>query len=161
MEDWEIKDIINRSVKSNIVLEFRTSTAKSLIEDWVQRKIDFQLEFEVWVYNKGRKVAQMIDCFIYGDAKASKTIVKPLVEAKDNFFEELLFSNEVERKITIEGKDFIMSTERMPVLPETKRVMGSLTVHSPFLINGLTLFFQISTEDNTIQTEIKGMEIVD
>jgi len=160
MEDWEIKDIINRSVKSNIQLEFRTSTPKDLIEDWVKRKVDFTLEFEVWAYNKGRRVAQMVNCFIYGDERASETIIKPLVKVKDNFFEELFFSNEVERKITIEGNEFIMSTERIPILPETRRYMSKLTIHSPFLIRGLSLFFQISSEDNNIQIEIKGMEIL-
>lgn len=158
MEDWEIKDIINRQTKTNIQIEFKPVIEKNVIKNLIKKHSNTTLEFDIWANNKGTKVVKYIDCFISGDSKTAKQIIKPFVN-KNGF--EKLFSNEYERKLTIGDDEFVIYVDRIAILPNTSRKIGSIKIKTDFIINHCKLGIQVSTEDNTKTYVLTGKEIIE
>ena len=78
MEDWEIKDIINRRNTSNvnILFEKKDNTPLEMIKDWVNRKLGLDVRYNIIAHNRGGKVAHMVNVFISGDEEVAKGLKK-------------------------------------------------------------------------------------
>lgn len=152
MDDWEIKDIINRLSKTQVDLYFETLPPKKFLD----RHLTPEIRIDIWAHNSGNKVVKYLDCYFGGDAECSKTIKKPFVNGP---FQEH-YSNIIEREVTIGDDTFIISSERAVILPNTSRKIGEIVITDSFIINDNELTFQISTEDNVKTVKYKGREII-
>ncbi|MBR9847472.1 MAG: ATP-binding protein [Algicola sp.] len=153
MEDWEIKDIINRLSKTQVELHFTYLPPKSFLEKHPDMPI---IGIDVWAYNSGNKVIKYLDCYITGNAETAQNINKPYV--KGNF--EKHYSNIIEREATIGEDTFVISSEREVILPSTSRKIGHIEISNKFIEDQNIIKFQLSTEDNVKFIEFKGKEII-
>lgn len=153
MEDWEIKDIINRLSKTQVKLHFTSTPSK----DFLKRHQNIpKIIIEIWVSNSGNKVIKYLDCYMTGNADTAKNLYKPTVN--DKF--EKHYSNIVEREATIGEDTFVISSEREVILPNTSRKIGQIVISNKFIEEDSIIKFQISTEDNVKSFEYKGKEII-
>lgn len=157
MDDYEIKDIINRTNKIDIKISFENYHGKEWFKKYVEIE-NTKITTSIWAYNNGNKVAQYLQVFISGRKEASKFIIKPFVTNGQNF--QLLFSNEEERKLTISDRDFIIGIDRSPILPRTRRLIGEITFYSNLISQELEIELLICTEDGSRIEIIKGQEII-
>lgn len=153
MEDWEIKDIINRLTRTQVKLHFTYVPTKEFLKKHPSMP---KISIDVWAYNSGNKVIKYLDCYITGNADTAKTIYKPNVNGS---FEEH-YSNIVEREVTIGEDTFVISSEREVILPNTSRKVGQLVISNKFLEEDNLIKFQVSTEDNVKYFEYRGKEII-
>lgn len=153
MEDYEIKDIINRLSKTEVEIIFEFRPPKKLLQTPPYPPI---FDVTIWIHNSGNKVVKYLDCYIYGDSSTSKNIVSPVVNGD---FEKN-FSNIVEREVTIGDDSFIINSERVVILPNTSRNVGTIKLRKEFFTDDSTLHFQLSTEDNVKHFKYKGKEII-
>jgi hypothetical protein len=156
MEDWEIKDIINRLSKTQVDLHFTYSPPKSFLEKHPDMPV---IGIEIWAFNAGNKVIKYLDCYITGNADTAKNINKPYV--KGDF--EKHYSNVVEREATIGEDTFVISSEREVILPNTSIKIGHIEISNLFIKEENTIKFQLSTEDNVKYIKYikyKGKEII-
>lgn len=158
MDDYEIKDIINRTNKTDIEISFEVYHGKEWFKKYCETD-KVKIEATIWAYNNGNKVAQYLQVFISGRKEASNFVIKPSVTNGQSF--QLLFSNEEERKITIEDNDFVVATDRIPILPRTKRQIGEITFYSNLIREELEIELLICTEDGSKIEIIKGKEIIE
>lgn len=153
MEDWEIKDIINRLTKTQVKLYFTCMPPIKFLEEHPDMPT---ISIDVWAYNSGNIVIKYLDCYIEGNADTARNIHKPNV----NGAFEKHYSNIVEREATIGEDTFIISSEREVILPDTSRKIGQIVISNKFLEEDCLIKFQISTEDNVSHFEYKGKEII-
>lgn len=158
MDDYEIKDIINRANKTDIVISFETYHGKKWFRKYAETD-NVKITASIWAYNNGNKVAQYLQVFISGEQEAGNFIITPHVPQGQNF--QLLFSNAEERKLIIGDSDFVIGTDRHPILPRTKRQIGEITFYSNLIRQELPIELLICTEDGSKIELIKGQEIVD
>lgn len=158
MDDYEVKDIINRANKTDIKISFENYYGKEWFKKYAEND-NIKITASIWAYNNGNKVAQYLQVFISGRKDASEFIIKPFVENRKDF--QLLFSNEEERKLTISDNDFIIGTDRSPILPRTKRQIGEITFYSNLIKQELEIELLICTEDGSRIEIIKGQEIIE
>jgi len=157
MDDYEIKDIINRANKTDIEISFEVHHGK----EWFKRYTETdnkRIEATIWAYNNGNKVAQYLQVFVSGKKEASGFIIEPSVARGQNF--QLLFSNEEKRKITINDNDSVIAIDRNPILPGTKRQIGEITFYSDLIRQELEIELIICTEDGSKIEVIKGQEFI-
>ena len=154
MEDFEIKDIINRLSKTEVQIKFDFSIPKRIL-----RTPPYPITFDVsiWIHNSGNKVVKYLDCYMTGDSATSNNITRPRVNGD---FEKH-FSNIVEREATIGDDTIIISSERAVILPNTSRKIGTIRLRGEFLTEENTLSFQLSTEDNVKYFKYTGIELIE
>ncbi|QIY83001.1 ATP-binding protein [Chryseobacterium sp. NEB161] len=158
MEDYEIKDIINRTNTTDIEIEFLNFHGKEWFKKYAESD-DVNIKTEIWAYNRGNKIAQNLQVFISGTKESSYFIIEPNVENHKDY--QLLFSNEEERKLTINDNDFIIGTDRFAILPRTRRKIGDITFKSNLIKDNHEIELLICTEDRSKLINLKGQEIVD
>jgi len=159
MEDYEIRDIINRSNKTDIRISLEPNMELKQINEQIKDGYPFKILANIWAYNKGNIVVQFLHLFISGNGDVSNTITEPNTENGKKFM--LNFPNGEERKITVNGVDFVLGTERMPILPKTSRNIGKIIFSSEILTKDMELVLQISTEDRNRYVKLKGIQIID
>lgn len=156
MEDWEIKDIINRLERTNIQLFFETSPPKNIINNYLESDISFDFDVHIWAENKGNKVVKYLHCFINAPHETAKNIIVPVVN-QDTF--QKVFSNEKQRKITIYQEEVVIGVERAPILPNTSINLGMLKLRSDFIRDNCELGIQIATDDNSKNIFVNAKDI--
>ena len=157
MEDWEIKDIINRQTKTNVEISFKPRMEMEFIERLLKEDSNFEIEIDTWAENRGNKVIQYLDIFLLGKSESARHIIEPLVSLQG--FEEY-FSNEKERVIKIKDDEFTIGVDRIPILPNTSRRIGFIKLKADFIRNNCTLDIQVATEDSFKNYSITGKEIL-
>lgn len=157
MDDWEIKDIINRKNKSDITIEFEPRLSKDYLEKFLAGSSVFDLELDIWARNNGNKAALLLDVFISGDANAAKCFKEPKVELKEF---ETTFSNRIEHKIKVNEEEFVVNINRAEILPNTSRKIGYLKLTSKFILENRNIVLQVATEDYSRSYRISGKEIL-
>lgn len=157
MDDYEVKDIINRTNKTDIEINFQNDYGPKWFKKYAETD-NTKITAQIWANNKGNKVAQFLQVFISGRKEASEFIIKPYVKKGQDF--QLLFSNEVERKLTISDNDFIIGTDRNPILPRTRRHIGEISFFSNLIQQELEIELLICTEDGSKIEIIRGLEII-
>lgn len=155
MDDWEIKDVINRLSQTKFELYFETTPPKRILEK--SPPFPLKIEIDIWIRNTGNKVIKYLDCFVSGNKETSKNISKPYIA---NEFEKL-FSNIIDRVVTIKNDTFIINSERIPILPGTARKIGSIEIRPSFILENNQIHFQISTEDKVDYLIYEGKELIE
>lgn len=158
MEDYEIKDIINRANKPKIELRLIPKRGSEMALDWINDGRKFTIKTRVEAYNKGGLVAKYLEVFICGDSDANKLIFKPNVISKDNF--QLRFTNENTHKIEIKGNNQTIGVSRFPILPNISYVLGELEFNSQLILQEHVLEFIVSTESSSSKIVLKGKELL-
>ena len=123
MEDYEIKDIINRLSKTDVNIKFEFRPPKRLLQTPPYPPI---FDVIIWIHNSGNKVVKYLDCYMTGNSATSENIASPYV---DGAFEKH-FSNIVEREATIGDDTIIINSERAVILPNTSRNIGTIRLIS-------------------------------
>lgn len=159
MEDYEIKDIINRMNKTDIRISFKTDMSKEWYEKIIQDGTNLKIRNRIWAHNVGNKVTRFLDVFISGNGDVAKYIIKPFTENDREF--QLMYSNGEERKVKVNDDEFLIGTERIPILPNTSRVIGEIEFHSDIIQNDMELEILICTEDGSKTVSLKGIEIIE
>jgi len=155
MEDYEIKDIINRQIQTDPEIRFRPLFDANFFEMYKKNK-NHKLNFEVIAANAGMKAIRYLHCFIKGD-KQFAPFFYPGAEIKGGSF-EIKFSNEIELKARIADDEFVINTQNKILLPKTTRPIGELVIYSDFFTQEIPLTVIISTEDNRKKYVIKSTE---
>lgn len=158
MDDWEIKDIINRKNISDIRIEFEPRLSKEYLDKFLAGSSVFDLELDIWAKNNGNKAALLLDVFISGDVNSAKCFKEPKVELKEF---ETSFSNRTEHKVKVNDEEFVVNSSRAEILPNTSRKIGYLKLTSKFILESRNIVLQIATEDYSRNYKITGKEIVE
>lgn len=143
MDDWEIKDIINRQSLTEVKITFRPRFNKSFLETY-KKQGKSKLLFDIIATNTGRKIIQYIECFITGNGYVADMIIPTPPVTNDRF--ELIYSNEIERKAKIGDDSFVINVQRMAILPMTFSVVGQIEIYSRFLTEKVGLTVATSTD---------------
>ena len=159
MDDWEIKDIINRQSRAIVDITFRPKFMKSFTDLYIS-KSGIKMLFDILATNKGNKVVEYCDCMIIGSEVVSKTIIPTPSLQKDTNYFELFYANEIEHKISLEGNEFVINIQRMPIAPFTYRKIGEIEFASDFFINDYQLRITIALDDNRITKKVNAKEIL-
>lgn len=139
MEDWEVKDVINRKSKTNIRLDFRKGNEfLGLFEEimWWRNNI----KVDVIAINTGDKAVNILECYMRGDKDAAKAIYQSAN------------GKEFERKFT---------NKNAPILSNVEMKIGSFVAHPKFMVDNPLLNFHVSTDDSYRCFEITLAEIVE
>ncbi|RKR09844.1 putative DNA-binding protein [Flavobacterium sp. 90] len=155
MDDWEIKDIINRTTQTKFEIYFETTPNKKILEKWPP--LPPKIKIDIWVYNSGNKVIKYLDCFVSGNDETAKNISDPYFSGE---FQKH-FSNTIDREVTIKNTPFTINTERIAILPSTSRHIGSIEIRENFILQNNKINFQISTEDRVEHFTYTGKEIIE
>ncbi|RYX85171.1 ATP-binding protein [bacterium] len=129
MDDWEIKDIINRQTKTQAKVTFRRRYPAGHETLWFRNNVSVPMKFDILATNIGQLVIKHIDFMIAGSSEAVDYIHNCKVQ---DGRVEMYYSNEEERKITLEGNEFIINVQRIPILSHTYRVIGQIEFPSNF-----------------------------
>jgi len=160
MDDWEIKDIINRVSKTQIEILLEPRIRRNILKDILGNTQDYSVDFQVRAFNSGNKVAKYIDCYFTANKDVYKYLIEPRPKRSKSHF-ELLFSNEIENRIEIDGKRVKLNTERFVILPNTWRELGVLSVKAGLLKEEHELKVATSTEDNYVVKNFKTNKLLD
>lgn len=158
MDDWEIKDIINRQNKSVINISFRPRFDSNFTEKYL-RNPNAKISFDILATNMGNKVVKYCDCIIIGNERVSETIIPRPNLKKDSQYFELYYTNEIEYKVSLEENEFVINTQRMAILPFTFRKIGEIEFNSNFFINDFELKVTVAMDDNRLTKKLKGRQL--
>jgi len=160
MDDWEVKDIINRKNKSLISISFKPRFEKSTFETYM-RLPGAKMPFDIIATNVGNNVVQYCDCIIKG-RKTTAGVINPRPDVvKGTEYFELYYTNEIEYKIPLEDKEFVVNQQRIPILPKTYRKIGEIEFYSEFFIDDYELAITISMDDNRITSKKRGRNLIE
>lgn len=149
MDDWELKDVINRIQKTKVRIEFKPVLKKSILDSLLNKMgANTPIEFRVIANNEGNKLVEYLECFLHVGIESKDGIIEPKPTLYKTFV-EIMFSTEVERRIELEGKEIPINTERFVILPRTYRELGTLKVHPQLIRNNPIVELQVSTEDSS------------
>lgn len=158
MDDWEIKDIINRQTRSDAEISFRPRFNPDFFKTLTHRSGN-PLSFNVVVTNIGNKVISYCDCIISGNAITGQKL-RPIAEVdKGESYFEKYYTNEIDRKISLEENEFVINVQRIPILPFTYQVLGEITFESDFFIENHTIKVVVSLDDNRITKKIEASSL--
>ncbi|AEV31550.1 putative transcriptional regulator with HTH domain [Owenweeksia hongkongensis DSM 17368] len=157
MDDWEIKDIINRQNRTDIKIDFVPRIPKEFLKRRLESGIEFNINFEVRAFNKGTLISKYLDIFIYGDQDTAKYFSSHPLQTPDY---QVHFSNEEKREIEVGDNKFVIGTDRLPILPNVIRSIGHIELSSLFIIEDCSFKIQVSTEDGTYMKKVTRSDLV-
>lgn len=158
MEDYEIKDIINRINKTDIQIRLIEKPSIKTFKERYELGERFKISTAVWAFNNGNVAANNLQLFLKGNEEFSSFILAPKMEKINDY--QIYFSNANERKANIGGQEIVINIDRKPVLPGTSLKIGELEFYSDIIFKGYEVDFLISTEDRFKNVKIKGIEIM-
>lgn len=159
MDDWEIKDIIGRQNKSEATVSFFPHFNRDFYKILTSR-LGTPMTFDIAITNVGTKAIDYCDCIIAGSKLTGQTL-KPIAESiKGEDYFEKYYTNEIERKVTLEEGEFVVNVQRMPILPSTYRVVGEITFLSDFFIGKHSLKVTITLDDNRMTSKIEAEQLM-
>ena len=157
MDDWEIKDIINRKTRTQVEVTFRPRFSEAHEAIWLSHNIKVPMEYDIVATNTGQLVVHHIDFKIAGGPAAVDYIYDSSLSGGRV---EHYFTNEVQHSITIDGNESIINVQRMPVLSYTYKVLGRVKFSSEYLKSDNTLTLTTVTDDNRSRQKLTGKEIL-
>jgi hypothetical protein len=158
MEDWEIKDIINREQRTIPSVRLRPKFNVTYTLDF-HPKPGSTLEFDIIAFNKGLKVISLLDFKLITSEKVAKRFV-PNIPYIHNVH-EAYFTNEMENTFELEGRTVVLNKQRMPILPYSSRKLGSIYIYTDFFIDNMEVNFIVFTDDNRVMEKLTGKEILE
>jgi hypothetical protein len=158
MEDWEVKDIINREQRTLPSVRLRPRFNIKYVLDF-HPKSGKTVEFDIIAYNRGLKAINLLDFMLITSEAAAKLFVPSIVYKQS--FHEAYFTNEVENKVELDGQTVVLNKQRMPILAKTYRQIGSISIYTDFFIDNMEATFIVCTDDNRIVEKLKGKEMLE
>jgi hypothetical protein len=156
MDDWEIKDIINRQNKSKILVWLEPSDHTFIV---MKSQADSKINLSLWIQNAGNRMAEYVDVFICGKLENAKCFFVPKPAKFEDSF-EVHINNEISHKIPLEDKEFTINIQRRPILPKVSILLEEIVVSSNSIINNIDLEIIISTEDDRVILKKKISEFI-
>lgn len=158
MEDYEIRDIMNRSNKTDIEIRLIINGNYRYLDEWLNKKTRFEINTDVHAYNNGNLITKYLEVFLCINADEAIHIINPQVPIEDD--QQIRFNNEKDRKIVIQDNEFIVGVDRLPILPNNSQNLGSFDFYSDIIFEDMLVNFIISTEDTTKTIEVKGRDLL-
>ena len=141
MEDWEVKDVINRSNKPVIEVSLLFIN-NSLIERGLT---GHKHELQIILKNTGNIGAQQIECYVEIDSE-TKSSFKGFPSKVANNRYQFTLSNKKEHNISINNSNAIISTSYDPLLSGVWKEIGRLPIHSKLMNSNSKIKCYVSTE---------------
>lgn len=159
MEDWEIKDIINRQTRTQVDIKFYPHFNKNQYS-YLIRSRTAKLKFNIVAINAGNKVVEYVDFMIAGKPQTADTITTRPNIFNTGYF-ELYFKNEIVHKAKIADEEFTFNIQRLAILPSTIRKIGEIEFYSSFFIDKHKMLLTVSTNDNIKRYHVEGEELIE
>lgn len=154
MDDWEVKDVINRQSKPKIHVAL-SAYPESILFDSIKTS---SFDIDVLIHNLGMVGANYINCFIEIDKGATKYINTPRPTIFDNYI-QIAFSNKEEQKLKIGEQTIVLPSFYDPLLPLVYKTIGKIHVRKGFLENDFNIKCKVATESTFAEFGFKSKEI--
>uniref|UniRef100_UPI003217C77E AlbA family DNA-binding domain-containing protein n=1 Tax=uncultured Draconibacterium sp. TaxID=1573823 RepID=UPI003217C77E len=155
MEDWEVKDVINRSNKPVIEINLFANINSDILSQLNGSKYELQ----VILKNIGNVGAQQIECFIEMQRTMGKYIKSPRPIYGDKVAQVFL-NNKRENKIKIGNSEGVISVQYDPLLPQIWRELGRIQVRKGLFDEDIDLKCYVSTESGLTVKDFKLKDII-
>ena len=155
MEDWEVKDVINRSNKPIIEINLFAN----INSDILSKLNGSKYELQVVLKNVGNVGAQQIECFIEMESEMAKFIKSPRPISGNNITQVFL-SNRKENKIKIGESEGVISVQYESLLPQIWRELGRVQVRKGLFDEDIELKCYVSTESGMTEKTFKIKDII-
>jgi hypothetical protein len=153
MEDWEIKDIINRQTKGMIKVHFRPNFDLAMFDLYIETG-SVPMSFDILASNVCNKVIKYCDVRILGRSNVAEQISPQPDMIRGASYFELYYSNEEIEQAYIGGEDVTVHKSRSPILPLTFINIGEIVFLCVFFMNDNQVAVTVSMDDN--RTSIKS-----
>jgi hypothetical protein len=155
MEDWEVKDVINRA--SRPIIEI--SLFANILNDALTQISGSRYEIQVILKSKGNIAAQQIECFLELDIVFWQLIKKPRPLHSKNII-QIPLNNRRENKLKIGDSETIVSIHYEALLPEVWRQIGIVEVRKELFDKDISIKCMVSTEFGITCKEFKLKDII-
>ncbi len=154
MEDWEVKDVINRSNKPVIEVSLLFIN-NSLIDRGLT---GHKHELQVILKNTGNIGAQQIECYIEVDFE-TKSSFKGFPQKVGDKKYQFKLTNKKEHHISINNSNSIISTSYDPLLSGVWKEIGRLPIYNKLINSSGKIKCYISTEYGMTESDFIISEI--
>ncbi len=151
MDDWELKDIINRQNRPEIEISL---SVKPLV-DILSRPTN-TFDITIFLSNKGMIAANYINCFVEIQPELKPYIVTPQFSVYDNKY-QAYFENKAGNKL-IPNTTMFLPAPYEPLLPNVTKPIGTIRVYQRFFSVNSYIKCMVATETNFT---VKDFLIVD
>jgi hypothetical protein len=158
MEDWEIKDIINRQNRTSAYVRFRPKSGNRFHVNSLPPR-GKTMEFQIIASNDGIKAVTLLDCLMIATEPVSKRFIPQI--PYNGRLHEVCYSNEQDHIVNIGGEAVVINTRRVPILGQTYRQIGEIAIWTDFFIDNMEIDLMVSTDDNNFTEKLKGAEILE
>jgi hypothetical protein len=161
MEDWEIKDIINRQMRTAAEVRLVPRFTKTFELDF-HPKAGKTLSFDVVARNTGIKAVMLLDClFATKDETVARQFIPQIPYNHRTRIHESSFSNDYSPPISLGGgPSMSFRRPREPILGHTYAVIGQLDIYTDFFIDSMAIQVTVVTEDNRTNQTFNGQELI-
>jgi hypothetical protein len=161
MDDWEIKDIINRQIRTAAEVRLLAKFNKVFELDF-HAKPGKTLGFDIIAQNTGIKAITLLDClFATKDETIARQFVPQLPYNHRTQVHESSFNNAYSPVSLISGGAPIhFRTPREPILSHTYIKIGELHIYTDFFIQNMAVQVTVVTEDNRSSQTFNGKELI-
>jgi len=158
MEDHDIKDVINRSNKTDIEISLRLiDGSKEQLITQLGQPMGIFIRTEVWANNMGNLITKYLDLSIKGNQQLANLIDYPHIDKNDKL--NLYYSNR--NSLPSSSGEDIPLEKRFPILSRDDLKLGNFYIFSAFINDGRKVLFEIRTEDNLKSLKFTGSEILE
>lgn len=155
MEDWEVKDVINRANKP--IIDIIIYGVKN--PDLKHPENVYEYELLIVLKNNGNIGAQQIEVYVEFEKNLFAFIKKPKPVVIDKRI-QVRFNNRKDNKIVIENREIITSSYFQPLLPQVFREIGTIEIKESFLKKDIKFLCHVATEFGTYKKEFNLQDIV-
>lgn len=141
MDDWELKDIINRQNKPDIEISLTVKPLQSL-----GARTTITSDITVFLSNKGMIAANYINCFVEIQPELMSCIISPQFSFYNNKY-QAYFENKTANKL-IPNTTMFMPAPYDPLLPNVTKPIGTIRVHQRFFSVNSYIKCMVATETN-------------
>ncbi|WP_299110080.1 ATP-binding protein [uncultured Tenacibaculum sp.] len=154
MDDWEVKDVINRASKPkiNIVL---SAYPESVLLNSIKTN---NFEISLMIHNLGMVSANYINCFIEIDKEAKRYIRTPEPTIYQDYI-QVIFSNREEQQFKVGEQSVTLPGFYDPLLPLVYKTLGKIRVSKRFFENEFNIKCKVATESTFVEFDFKSNEI--
>lgn len=156
MDDWEIKDIINRQSKPDIEISFNIFKEKGIL-GMPMPTGNFNIEIKL--NNKSKIGANYINCFIEIPKEAGVFIRTPQLIPFNNVY-QLFFTNKEDTVFSIGKTAITLPGVFNPLLPNVIRTIGVFSATPQFFSKDFSFKCMVATESSFIEREFSSSSLL-
>lgn len=139
MDDWELKDIINRQNKPDIEISLAVTPLLNLVS-----RSTTSSDITVFLNNKGMVAANYINCFVEIQPELIPWVISPQFSLFQNKY-QAYFENKAANRL-IPNTTISMPAFYDPLLPNVTKPIGTVRVHQPFFTANSFIKCMVATE---------------